>query len=142
MSVYSNGSSIRDQKFYKIRRNPESRELEFDPPKGTERLKDALHYHFPHENDYTSRVQRAIFEFCNAEGSPLLDFSSANNETGASPMILAQNLMRQSSSLSSQTSLAYRSNSGSRNRSRRKFNATERSEIYKNTNNICEKHRK
>jgi hypothetical protein len=45
---------ILDYLRYQITRNVEDDELEFDPEKGTTRLHDALHFHFPEEKDYDS----------------------------------------------------------------------------------------
>jgi hypothetical protein len=140
MSTHSNDSSIPNRKkfYYQIRRNPEDKELEFDPPKGEESLRDALHYHFPEERDFKSRMQRAILEFCEAEGSPLVDSLSGKNHATSSTTSLARTLTRQSSGMSSRIG----NNSRNGSRSRRKFNPTERSEIYANRNNVCAKHRK
>ena len=140
MSTHSNDSSIPNRKkfYYQIRRNPEDKELEFDLPKGEESLRDALHYHFPEERDFKSRMQRAILEFCEAEGSPLVDSLSEKNHATSSTTSLTRTLTRQSSGMSSPIG----NNSRNGSRSRRKFNPTERSEIFANRNNVCAKHRK
>ncbi|KAF1995088.1 hypothetical protein P154DRAFT_539005 [Amniculicola lignicola CBS 123094] len=69
---------------YQITRNGETDELEFTPPKGCRELRDSLHFHFPEEPDYKSRIQRAIGEFCGYSAGHLtmLDYYITRNTDG------------------------------------------------------------